>query len=417
VRTRNLMLRPAFVFLILLFGGLFWAADPFEGSQASGHRWLAVLVPAGLDHTDFPNGDLYPEKSLLLALTLKEGGVLVDEIAPRVRITGRPAVSYDGRRILFAGREGPSSPAQIWESGADGSGLRRLLHWDTDCVDPAYLPDGSIVFGCVANTEGSGGGPAPISLYRLVATGNAPERITFGLTEDRIRGILPDGRILYLRIRGPSDPGTPMAVRPDGTEMARYISDPPSRDEMGPLFPAPIEGRPETGLYLRGSDEKPGSNKLVFQREGYRVADLVPVRPAPLPPVATSVVDTSKPYGFLLCLDAKASDIPSVREAVSLVEVRVLDDESGRLLGHAPIEEDGSFFLKVPADRPLRLELLDRNGTDVGRQQTGSWVRPNETRGCVGCHEPRTLAPENRVPMAILRDPVAIGRWGNEASE
>jgi hypothetical protein len=29
------------------------------------------------------------------------------------------------------------------------------------------------------------------------------------------------------------------------------------------------------------------------------------------------------------------------------------------------------------------------------------WVRPGEQRGCIGCHEPRGRAPENRAILAF----------------
>jgi hypothetical protein len=31
------------------------------------------------------------------------------------------------------------------------------------------------------------------------------------------------------------------------------------------------------------------------------------------------------------------------------------------------------------------------------------WARRGTSRGCIGCHENKELAPENRVPAAILR--------------
>jgi hypothetical protein len=413
VRTRDIIRTPAFLLPVLCLGGLFLAAGFFEGSQGSGERWLAVLVPEeGLEGPGPAESHLYPDQSRLVTLTLKDGTVLVDEIAPHLRITAKPAVSYDGKNLLFSAREGISFPSRIWESRADGSGLRRLGAGDADCVDPAYLPDGSIVFGCVVNEERSVGGVPSISLYRLASARGAPERITFGRSRDRIQGILPDGRILYRRWEGGDDPGTLMAVRPDGTEMARYVSAPPSPDPFDPPPGAPVQGRPEMGPH-----GNPASDPPVFHREGRRVADLVAIRPSPPPPVATSVVDTSKPYGYLLCLDAKTSDVPSVRDAVDIAEVRVLDGRSATLLGRASVEEDGSFFLRVPADRPLLLELIDGDGVRLAGQRNEIWVRPNETRGCVGCHESRVLAPENRLPMAIRRQPTPIGGGSGEAGD
>jgi hypothetical protein len=36
------------------------------------------------------------------------------------------------------------------------------------------------------------------------------------------------------------------------------------------------------------------------------------------------------------------------------------------------------------------------------------WLRPNERRGCVGCHEDPELVPANRVPLAVKKNPVGV---------
>jgi hypothetical protein len=36
------------------------------------------------------------------------------------------------------------------------------------------------------------------------------------------------------------------------------------------------------------------------------------------------------------------------------------------------------------------------------------WLRPNERRGCVGCHEDHELVPDNRVPLSVKKPPVKI---------
>jgi hypothetical protein len=73
----------------------------------------------------------------------------------------------------------------------------------------------------------------------------------------------------------------------------------------------------------------------------------------------------------------------------------------GRTLGAVALEADGSFFVQVPVDVPLLLDLLDDDGTLVVEGKTPFWLRPNETRACVGCHEPPGMAPPNRRPLAL----------------
>jgi hypothetical protein len=85
-----------------------------------------------------------------------------------------------------------------------------------------------------------------------------------------------------------------------------------------------------------------------------------------------------------------------------------------RSLGEAPIEKDGSFFIAVPPDRPVRFELLAPSGRVIRAQRSWIWTRPGEEHGCAGCHEDRALAPENRWPMALHRldTPVRLGVEG-----
>ncbi len=65
----------------------------------------------------------------------------------------------------------------------------------------------------------------------------------------------------------------------------------------------------------------------------------------------------------------------------------------GRDLATLPLAADGSFAARVPADRFLHLQVLDSDRNVVGNQLVWMNVRPGETRGCVGCHEPPDTAP------------------------
>jgi hypothetical protein len=77
-------------------------------------------------------------------------------------------------------------------------------------------------------------------------------------------------------------------------------------------------------------------------------------------------------------------------------------------LGVVQVEEDGSFYLKVMADKPFRIQTIDKNGHVLQGPCGWIWLRPNERRGCVGCHEDHEMVPENRVPLAVKILPVTI---------
>ena len=64
-----------------------------------------------------------------------------------------------------------------------------------------------------------------------------------------------------------------------------------------------------------------------------------------------------------------------------------------RLLGTVPVEEDGSAIFKVPANTPISIQPLDKEGRAL--QWFRSWFTPmpGETVSCVGCHEDQNQIP------------------------
>ena len=86
-----------------------------------------------------------------------------------------------------------------------------------------------------------------------------------------------------------------------------------------------------------------------------------------------------------------------------------------RVLGTAPLAADGSFFVEVPADRLLHLQVLDGDRRVVNNQIFWMYARPGETRSCVGCHEnPRTTSSFQGLPPASTRQPIKMLPSGDE---
>jgi hypothetical protein len=113
-------------------------------------------------------------------------------------------------------------------------------------------------------------------------------------------------------------------------------------------------------------------------------------------------------YANLLALDARLSRSGDLKVAPALVRLDVQDAQGHTVIGEtAPVESDGSFFVKAPADRPIRFTLLDGSGA-VLRQELGwFWIRRGEQRICVGCHTGPERSAENRVPAVLLRTTTA----------
>ncbi len=58
------------------------------------------------------------------------------------------------------------------------------------------------------------------------------------------------------------------------------------------------------------------------------------------------------------------------------------------IIGYAPIQPDGSVQVKVPANVPFAISVVDKNGRRIGgRHQNWLQLRPGETLTCNGCHD------------------------------
>lgn len=81
-----------------------------------------------------------------------------------------------------------------------------------------------------------------------------------------------------------------------------------------------------------------------------------------------------------------------------------------RVLGTVPVEADGSACFKIPANTPIFLQPLDREGKAL--QLMRSWFvgMPGETVSCAGCHEDQKSVVANRQTSASLRPPSLIRR-------
>lgn len=79
-----------------------------------------------------------------------------------------------------------------------------------------------------------------------------------------------------------------------------------------------------------------------------------------------------------------------------------------RMLGTVPVEEDGSVIFKIPANTPVSIQPLDKDGVAI--QWMRSWLtgQPGEIVSCVGCHEdqnqiviPKRVIASQKAPHAL----------------
>lgn len=446
-----------------------------------------------------------------------------------------PEISYDAKKILFAGQKTAEDEWNVWEMNLDGSGQRQITREMGHVCSPYYLPDGRIVFSStrhVAQEPERNRDEYDRDYARLIhrcnPDGSNVEQLSFNVSSDSEAIVMRDGRILFqswqhhgMRFHssgasafftmnpdgtgfidffgnhrggfrwkqrempdgkvifidsvfhhcygggrlgmitpgGPDDPTRFENLTPDvkingpDTPGGRYRDPYPTPDGrlMVSWSPAPAwsayrnPGGPQVQFSLYWFDfEKKQVGKPIYTDTKYQALNVIPILPQPTPRIIPDHgVDREKTSGVLLCLDAYRGQLdkeafiqPGQIKKVRIIEGFGIEDsdpffrtfppgigyssfgsssnsisnfEQKRVVGEAPVEEDGSFHVEVPADTVLHWQVLDENDMALQDALTWAWVRPGEQRTCVGCHENReNTAGLSRVPFAARRRPTPL---------
>ena len=141
----------------------------------------------------------YAEGGRLCRLNLRTGNLRVLLSDPKGGVRD-PQMHYSGRKILFSYRKGGTHPFHLYEINIDGSGLRQLTDGPDDDIEPAYCPDGSIVF-CSSRCKRyvNCWYTRVASLYRCDGDGSGIRMLSSNNDHDNTPWVLPDGRVLYMR--------------------------------------------------------------------------------------------------------------------------------------------------------------------------------------------------------------------------
>jgi len=406
----------------------------------------------------------FPRGSRLVRLHLGTDGTalsVVTALTPQFFAAADPEVSVDGSKLLFAGQTQRGTTWQIWEIAVEGRSPRQVTHCAEDCVQPVSLPGDEIAY---TSLRGVGSDrTSQVEVCRNDGSGAHP--ITFGPGRYEVEAVLRSGRLL-LSAESPlldrTEPNQSRAlylVDPDGSGLMLLRQD----DTARAIRSSAVELADETLLFLQrdaaGASEeqlasiRPGGlhatawkptrsgyasakaldneTLLVSRRAPGRRFDLyqlslnssgnehllyrdarassvqaVPIASHPAVLAYRSILHPDRASGRIICLDAYASkDFANGRLPGKIVRVRALlkSQDGEKTLGEALVERDGSFYATVPADVPIRLQLIGVHGEVLKQQRSWMWVRTGEDRGCVGCHESQALAPENRSPMTLQR--------------
>lgn len=413
-----------------------------------GADFIVTAAPAYVPLAELHGRERFPRGAQLLLVHNGKAQPLVSGFAA----TADADLSFDADTVLFAGKRSASDPWQIWELTFKSGWIRKVIDTGSDAERPLYLPGGRMVwaqrtpFGFQIQTARDGD-LHPDVLNPTAGPGILP--LTYTRTNAFPADIVADGRILfesgfplgagetpelYLVYADGSglesyrcDHGTARwggsqlasgdLIFTHGSSLARFTS--PLAHETPVAAPraeyAGAIAETSSGEWLL-SARKPGdahysihlwkpdapSLTTVLAQRGEDLLEPVLVAPRTPPRRFPSGLHPWD-YANLLALDSRISLAGDLQRAPASVQLESLDAANHIVVnGTAPVASDGSFYIKVPGDRPIRFALLDRNGAVVRREHGWFWTRAGEQRICVGCHSGPARSSDNRVPEVLL---------------
>jgi|WetSurMetagenome_2_1015567.scaffolds.fasta_scaffold01118_9 hypothetical protein len=453
------------LFLIIVIGS---SGFIFSACKAKFREGMIIFtqVAEKIQSINYINGDSwrYIPQSRIIAIDPCNPEKSVKIISGDFYSARSPEISYDGKFLLFTGQQKENDPWQVWEMNLKNSKIRKVISSEENCTDPAYLPGGRLVFSkSVANDSLKAGH----SLFTSNIDGTDIKRITFNPSTYFASDVLQDGRIITIskQIFPDQRDASLMVMRPDGTKSELFyessagtslfsrgyettdgkivfIESDRTHQHGGNIisinYNRPLHSHKNLSSQIQGdfntvfplhsgsflvsyrrSDAdryalyefdpvKKVLGKALYSDSGFDGLEAVEIHAHLRPKKLPSEVNMGVKTGLLLSqdinvLDKQVSDkVPALPKSYK-IEIMGVDSS----LGVVNTEEDGSFYLKIVADKPFQIRTLDTAG-HVMQSCDWIWLRPNERRGCVGCHEDQELVPENRIPRAVQKAPVKV---------
>ena len=177
-----------------------------RGVNPSDGHWYANFGYYSHD----PERKAYVEGTKLYLLNLRTRELKTLLADPRGGVRD-PQVSYDGRKVLFSYRPGGTEQYHLYEIDLGDTGanpkseirnpkLKQLTSGPFDDIEPAYLPDGGIVFVSSRCKRWVNCWLTQVAvLHRCDADGSNVRALSSNNEHDNTPWPLPDGRILYTR--------------------------------------------------------------------------------------------------------------------------------------------------------------------------------------------------------------------------
>jgi hypothetical protein len=452
-----LSMAASFVLLIPICG---FTPNTAQSSRAAlSTDFIVTSAPVYEPLAELRGQERFPKGAQLLRVHEGKAEPLVKDFAA----TADACVSFDGTMVLFAGKQSANDLWQIWELTLADRSVRKVIATESGAERPLYLPGGRMVWaeraswGFQLKSAEDGHPMKTIPLNPTAGPGVLP--LSYTQASAFPVDVLADGRILF-EAGYPLGTGTTpelFLVYADGSGVESYRCDhgrarwggrqlasgdvvfthgatlarftsplaaeapiaAPHAEYAGSIAETAsgawlVSARTAAGGHFSMQLWKPGAAALhsILIVNGQNLVDPVLIAPRSTPNRHPSGLHDWN-YANLLALDARQSRSGDLKIAPASVRLETMGAQGHTVIaGTAPVESDGSFFVKTPADKPIRFALLDAKGAVVRQEHGWFWIRRGEQRICVGCHTGPERASENRVPAVLLRTTTPVDLTG-----
>ncbi|MGO9434546.1 MAG: hypothetical protein ACLP00_09635 [Terracidiphilus sp.] len=447
LRAKAIQISSCFV-MLYLFCGFGPVGVDQDGAEQVGNGLIVTVAPVYEPLAALRGQERFPQGAHLLFIHEGKPEPLINGFAA----TADANVSFDGKSVIFAGKKNAGDPWQIWEVALADRSARQLTSSTTDAIRPFYLPGARFVYA-QRTTTGFQLDSASIELSSA-SVAPAIDREILPLTYTNANAIpsdvLADGRILFesgfplgsgavpelflvysdgsgvesyrcdhgVARWGGKQLASGDVVFTHGSSLARFTSplaheeriSAPSAEYTGAIVETEshawlVSTRTASDKHYALKLWKPGAATMqsILADSANNLVEPVLVAPRITPKRHPSGIHPWD-YANLLALDARLSRDGTLKGTPVSVRVETQDaDGHTTALGIAPVEQDGSYFVQIPGNRPIRFTLLDAHGTVLRQERGWFWARGGEQRICVGCHTGPERASENRIPEVLLR--------------
>ncbi|HQK95728.1 MAG TPA: hypothetical protein PLD23_19680 [Armatimonadota bacterium] len=351
---------------------------------------------------------------------MEPDGASIEQIGKSTLFEGHGSLTPDGRilydRWEYVDRNFGDAQG-LWVCNPDGT--EHVLYWGNNTPSPGAVLEGRVIPGT----------------QRVVATFSSCHDRPWGALAIVDRRLGMDGRAPVVRTWPPS--AIELVMQGD---FDRFTAVNPKYED-----PYPLSERYFLCSRMTGEGERMGlylvdvfGNEVLLHVEGQGCFDPMPLSPRERPPVVPDRIDLRGAMGYAYVDDVyRGTGMDAVHRGtvrwlrvVESPEKRFWtqdawlgqgqeapamnwhDFNNKRILGTVPVDEDGSAYFEVPADRFVYFQLLDERGMMVQSMRSGTTFRPGEATGCIGCHEDRgATVPSMRPRTAFHRAPSKLEPW------